>query len=391
MKAFNSLIKGKTMKTSRKNLSQKLFSTLILTSLLHTSSYALSLNDAINEIHGGINNVKDSLTSLKTLDKQFDGLFSESLSLAKACFDVGNINLNELDICSVARELDNLKINTCSIFGSNKNKNIYPISGAQSFCNAKTSAFNNYISKTLNDTIEYSSLDAQNLDFNAKLQNGQTLKEYFNAWDMDNILKNDSPSNVVANYVKDSNTKATLIFMDYAKTSNKDISQLKIEDVSAPATLEDYKKGVFENVNINKRFLDSTDINNISSLTKAKMQTMSDKSKAASEVIQGYKKEFDLAKNNEIAYTLANSDYQKIAIPTQEFVSKLRKDLQPEAIYQIRKQQAYESAVINQITEKWQRKYALAQLIADKEAILAQSFDEENAKAQIESLIADTK
>lgn len=390
MKAFNSLIKGKTMKTSRKNLSQKLFSALILTSLLHTSSYALSLNDTINEVQGGINSVKDSLTSLKTLDKQFDGLFNESLSLVGACFDVG-INLNNLDICSIAGELDNLKINTCSIFGSKKNKNIYPISGAQSFCNAKTSAFNNYISKTLNDTIEYSSLDAQNLDFNTKLQNGQTLKEYFNAWDMDNILKNDSPSNVVTNYVKDSNTKATLLFMDYAKTSNKDISQLKIEDVSAPATLEDYKKGVFENANINKRFLDSTDINNISSLTKAKMQTMSDKSKAASEVIQGYKKEFDLAKNNEIAYTLANSDYQKIAIPTQEFVSKLRKDLQPEAIYQIRKQQAYESAVINQITEKWQRKYALAQLIVDKEAILAQSFDEENAKAQIESLIADTK
>lgn len=84
---------------------------------------------------------------------------------------------------------------------------------------------------------------------------------------------------------------------------------------------------------------------------------------------------------------MATSDYKKIAIPTQDYVKLLRKDLQPGAIAQIRRQQAQEVALISQIEEKWERKYNLAKLLIDKEVILSQTFDEKKAREEANRIV----
>lgn len=368
--------KGKPMKAIKttKNL---LTSTFLATTLFGINANAIDLNDMVDKALGSVTNA---------LDKKFNNLFSDSLSLGQACYNIDkDLNLNNLDICQVAGELDNLNFNICSLIGGTGNKNISPISGAKNLCNNKAREFEDIISKTINDVIENSAINSENLDFNNKLSNGKTLRDHYKSWDLNNILKEDS---VVSNYLKNGNTKAISVFMDYSKVSKKEIKDIKVEDLKAPETMEDYKRGVIENSNSYKDFLKSTNLNGISSLAKSKMQNNQDKASSAKEVVEGIKKEFDLAKNAEIAYTLANSNYKKIPIPTQEYVKSLRIDLQPEAIAEIRKQQAYESAVTNQITEKWERKYTLAKLLADKEAILAQEFDEASAKAEIEQIVA---
>ena len=358
------------MKTIRakRNL---LVSAFLATSLFGVNANAIDLDSVVDKALG---------SATKALDKKFNNLFSDSLSLGQTCYNIDkDLNLNNLDVCQIAGELDNLNVNVCSLIGGQGNKNVYPISGAKSLCNNKAREFEDIISGTINDTIENSAINAENLDFNNKLSNGKTLKEHYKSWDLNNILKDDS---VI------SNTKAISVFMDYSKIIKKNIKDIKVEDLKAPATMEDYRRGVIENANSYKNFLKSTNLNSVSSLAKSKMQNNEDKAKSAKEVVEGVKKEFDLAKNAEIAYTLANSNYKKIPIPTQEYVKSLRIDLQPEAIAEIRKQQAYESAITNQITEKWERKYTLAKLLADKEAILAQEFDEEEAKAEIEQIVA---
>ncbi|WP_276883750.1 hypothetical protein [Campylobacter cuniculorum] len=347
---------------------------------------ALSFADAVS-IDDLTQSLKDNV--LKSLDKKFDGLFNEGLNYSEACFGLDtDINLNDVDFCSLADEIDKMKINTCSLFGGNGQKDL-SLSGARSFCKDKVRKFEDYASKKSIDIIEYSTLNAdENNDYKSKLPNGKTLKQFYSDWDINNVLKKDS---VVSSYLKNGNMQAVSVFMDYAKTSNKDLSELKVEDLSAPATLEDYRKGIDENIKSYRNSLTGTNQSSVSSLVRAKIQSGSDETQSSKEVLKTMKKEFDLAKNAEISLALSNSDYKKIPIPTQEYVLGLRKDLQPAAIAQIRKQQAYESAEIAKIEDKWNKKYENAKLIAEKEVIMAQKFDEESAKNEIEKLISDIK
>lgn len=354
---------------------KKTFVVLSLMGFL-ASANALSVDDLLN-------GAKDSV--FKNLDSQFDGLFSEGLNLAESCFGFDtNINLNNVDFCAIADEMDKLKINACSLAGGKGNKTL-SISGAKRFCQDKARTFEDYASKTATDVIEYSTLNTdENDDYESKLPNGKTLKQFYENWNINNILKEES---VVSSYLKDGNLEAVSVFLDYSKTSKQDIADLKVEDLKAPATLEDYKKGIDENIKSYRSALSGTNNSNVSSLIKGKIQSGSDENTSSKEVLETMKKEFDLAKNAEISLALSNSDYKKIPIPTQEYVLGVRKDLQPQAIAQIRKQQAYESAKIAEIEDKWNRKYELAKLIAEKEVIMAQKFDESSAKSEIENIV----
>ncbi len=112
----------------------------------------------------------------------------------------------------------------------------------------------------------------------------------------------------------------------------------------------------------------------------------SDSSASTTTLLQNTKAEYDQAKIAELGRLLAISDYKKIAIPTQEYVELLRPDVRLQAIAQIQKQQAYEVAVAAQVEEKWNRKYTIAQLLIDKEQILAQEFDEDSAQSEVDSI-----
>ena len=65
---------------------------------------------------------KDSI--LGKLDKQFDGLFSEGLNFLESCYGIEmDTNFDNTDFCSIASEVDNLKVNVCGLFGGKGTKN----------------------------------------------------------------------------------------------------------------------------------------------------------------------------------------------------------------------------------------------------------------------------
>lgn len=341
---------------------------------------AVSLDDVVDNVLG-------------KLDKKFDNIFSNSLSLSETCFDTKIDFDTDFDICKIASAIDKLKIDSCSLIGGEGGKQI-GLSGANAFCNAKVKKFSDYASKQVSDFAEYASLNAddETKQFLSKLPNGQDMKTYLRTWDINSITNKNSPENQVLEYLKQGNQEVVNLFMDYAKSNGAktDPSEIKIEDLQAPANLEEYKKGISESVKNYKKILKDTSPSDISSLVRSKIQNRKDNENnedLAKNLVQQNKKQFDLAKNIEIGQALSAKKYEKIAIPTQEYVNGIRRDLRPEMIAKIRKQQAIEIETISQIEEKWQKKYEIAKLLADKEVILAQKFDEQGAKAEIDKII----
>ncbi|EAI7269837.1 hypothetical protein B0619_07815 [Campylobacter lari] len=345
--------------------------------LLNFNLKAVSLDDVVDDVIG-------------SLDKKFDNIFSDSLSLSETCYGTKfDFNI-DLDVCKIASLLDQIKFDSCSLIGGEGGRQV-GISGANLFCKAQMRKFSDYASKQASDFADYSSLniDDESKEFLAKLPNGQDVKTYLRTWDINQITNKNSPDNQVLEYLKQGKQDVVNLFMEYSKTNGAkvDPAQIKIEDLKAPETLEDYKKGITQSVRNYKKILEDTSPNNISSLVRSKIQSGSNNEDLAKKIVEDNKKQFDLAKNIEIGQVLSSSNYEKIAIPTQEYINGIRKDLRPEIIAKIRKQQAYEIAKISEIEEKWQRKYEIAKILADKEIILAQKFDEKSAKEEINKII----
>lgn len=355
---------------------------LSLCAFLASSASALSLDNVMDSVSG-------------SLDKKFNNLFSTSLSAIETCHFNGKFDLNtDFDICQIASKLDNLKFDACKLIGGQGGQQV-GISGAQSFCNTKTKKFEDYASKQASDFIEFQALNLDSAnkanEFSGKLPSGQDLKSYLKTWDINSVLKDDSPNNVVGSYLKQGSNEVVSLVMDYAKSSGAKTtpSQIKIEDIKAPATLENYQSSINESVRNYKQILKDTNANQISSLVRSKLGGNNNDAKSAQNIVSENKKAFDLAKSAELGQALSTAEHRKFAIPTQEFVSNLRSDLQLKAIAEIRKQQAEEIAIISRIEEKWAKKYEIAKLLADKEVILAQKFDEKAARDEIDSIVAN--
>ena len=196
--------------------------------------------------------------------------------------------------------------------------------------------------------------------------------------------------NTISSYLTNGNMIAINTIMDYAKSSGAktDINKIQIEDIKAPQTLEKYDEGIINSVIQYQSALREISAKKLSGEISKELSSSSPNNyaKVTSEYLEKQKVNFDIAKNIEISNVLANSDYKKISIPTDQYVQTMRSDLRPVLVGQIRKQQAYEVSVVSAIEEKYQKKFDIATLLADKEIIMAQSFDEESAKAQIEQI-----
>lgn len=355
---------------------------LSLCAFLASSASALSLYSTLDSITG-------------SLDKKFNNLFSSSLSAIETCHFNGKFDLNtDFDICKIASKLDNLKFDACKLIGGSGGQQV-GLSGASSFCQTQNKKFEDYASKQASDFIEFQALniDETNKDseFAGKLPSGQDVKSYLKTWDINSVLKDDSLNNVVGSYLKQGSNEVVSLVMDYAKSSGAKTTpnQIKIEDIKAPATLENYQSSINESVRNYKQILKETNANQISSLVRSKLGGNANDAKSAQNIVSENKKAFDLAKSAELGQALSTSGHRKFAIPTQEFVSSLRSDLQLKAIAEIRKQQAEEINIIARIEEKWAKKYEIAKLLADKEVILAQKFDEKAAKDEIDNIVAN--
>ncbi|EAI6362713.1 hypothetical protein CDX27_08725 [Campylobacter coli] len=326
------------------------------------------------------------------VDKKFDNLFSDSLSITETCYDQKFDFDMDFDICKIASAIDKLKIDSCKLIGEEDGKTI-GISGAEAFCRSQKKEFSNYASKQAIDFAEYASINAddETKEFLGKLPNGQDVKSYLKTWDVNSILKDDSDTNIVSSYLKKRDEKVVSLVMEYAKTNGSKInpSQIQIEDIKAPANLEEYKKGINDSIRDYQRIIKDTNPNQISSLVRSKIQSSDSLDfKTAQEIVKENKKQFDLAKSIEIGQALSSNPFKKYAIPTQEYVETMRKDVQLKAIAEIREQQAYEIKKIAEIEEKYQKKYEIAKLLADKEVILAQKFDKDLAEKEIDEIIA---
>ncbi|GAD17831.1 hypothetical protein [Helicobacter fennelliae] len=335
----------------------------------------------INSIAGGALN-----SALSSLDSKFDNLFSNSVNFANACFNTDfKLGVDTTDICALASKLDGVKVNACSVFGGNYNVGL---SGFRRLCNTQQKEFNDYASKGAVNFAEWAMLqeDKTSTNFTAKLPNGMDLNTFNRTWDIDNILKDNSATNIVGNYLKDGKMKELSLLMDYSKSygSKTNPSEIKVEDIKAPQDLNAYRQSIDESVKNHRAILKSA--NPTQSATLARTKLSKNSTADMRELTNQLKSEYDNAKIAEIGNTLAINDYKKLAIPTQEYVNSLRSDLKISAIAQIRKQQATEVALITQIEEKWEKKYNLAKLLIDKESILAQKFDEVSAKKEIEKI-----
>ncbi len=340
--------------------------------------------DAIGNVLGGL--AGGAVGSvLGKLDQNFSNIFSKSLNFINACYGT-NFKLpnSYTDACALAGELDSLKTNVCSAIGGSGNVE-KGITGFQRLCNAKQRQFNDYVGKQAVNFAEWAVLqdNEKTTDFIAKFSSGISVATFDSNWDVNNLLKGDG---IASKLLKDGKMKDLELLMDYTKSygATTDPNKIKIEDIQAPNSMNDYRKGIDESIKNNREIYRTANPSQSAALARAKLNN--NEKADISDLANKLKSDYDNAKIAEIGNVLATSDYKKIAVPTQEYVKLLRKDLQPSAIAQIRRQQAQEVAIVSQIEEKWERKYNIAKLLMDKEKILAQKFDEEAAKKEINQI-----
>lgn len=347
------------------------------------------VDGALNgNLNGALGGVLDSV--LGKLDSQFSNIFSNSLNFINACYETDlkldiDLGIDTTDVCAMASKLDEIKVNICSLVGGSGTMN-KGISGFQSLCEAKQKEFKDYVSRQANNFTEWAVLQngEKTTGYNAKFASGISVADFDSKWDINNLLKDDS---TISKMLKDGKMKELELFMDYTKSygAKTDIKSINMEDIKAPSSMNDYRKGIDDGIKNYRTIIKNANPSQSASLARAKLSknNKEDMKKLSNQL----KSDYNNAKIAEIGNALATSDYKKIAIPTQDYVKLLRKDLQHGAIAQIRRQQAQEVALISQIEEKWERKYNLAKLLIDKEVILSQTFDEKKAREEANRIV----
>lgn len=365
---------------------------ILVAGILCVSANAVNWDDAKSTASDLKDLYDKGKTAYENINNQFKNLKSKLPSSLQQCIpDTPNVEdkFGDLNICQKASELDKLNLKVCG----NKSK-ILNSSAISQMCNDAGKKFEDYSSKQVGDYGKWQVINTSKSkggsggsSSNHKLPNGQTQEEYNANWEISNIMKTE---NTVGSYLSNGNMEAVNTFMDYAKSSGAktDISKIKIEDLPAPKTLAEYDKGITDSVIKFQSSLAEITPKKITSDIASQLANTSPSNYAnvVNQYLEKQKANFDIAKQIEISQALANSDYKKIAIPTEDYIKSMRDDLRPVLVGQIRKQQAYEVEVVSKIEEKYQRKYDIATLLGDKEIIMVQAFDEKTAKAQIEQI-----
>nr|MBP3724952.1 hypothetical protein [Campylobacter sp.] len=331
----------------------------------------------------------------KNKDKIWGKIGERTSGITGVCYNPSDTSIDSLDPCD---QLSQINTNVCSFApdlpGFNKKNRSVGLDGLRQFCKAKDREFEDVTSTTAENTAG-NVWDEVNGDFQDKnMPNGQKYSEYLKVWDINQALKKDGDKpNLVRDYVLNRREAELGVLMSYhasASSKGKNINQIKVDDIKAPANLYSYKKGVFELASSNSMNLKDTSPSNIgSAISLQLLNTTDDEAQDISQNhLQKMKNSFNNAKANEIGLALELAKKpDDITIPTQEYINILRSDKKIQAIAQIRKQQLREAQIISEINAKWDKREILARLVADKEVIMAQQFDEEEAKNKINSIV----
>lgn len=323
--------------------------------------------------------------------KAFDQINQKTGDALGMCYEPEKVNLN-FDPCAALRDLNNLNGDICknapNLPGLKKKQHLVGVNGIYNLCKAQDKQFENIVSTVTSNTVE-NAFKNDELQLNSKLPSGKTYASYLKSWDVSRILQDENTESF--RYMVN-NKKADLeLLMQYSKSSsakNKDVSELKVNDVKAPKDYTAFKKETFELAKVYSNNNEETSPSAVSFAVANKIKkSPKDAAAISQQHLNSMQMQFDTAKANEIGLELelAKKD-DDIIIPTQEYVNILRQDLKSKAILQIRKQQIRDAKIIARVNDKWNRKKQLAQLIANKEVIMAQEFDEAKAREEIERI-----
>lgn len=356
------------------------------TIILSINANAANIDNILGDFLGGI---------FSALDK------SSSQSLNMCYTPESNFGLDSSgDICSIVNKLPSMDV--CSLVpeipGFRKKSQSVSLSGLRQLCKTNTKAFSDISSSALNNVAE-NVIDNSTGEISetTKLPNGKTVGSFVRSWNINNFVKEQTEkTNFVETMLSSNNNQALRLAMDYSKSaeaSGKEPGDISSADIKAPKTLEDYRKGRQE---LAKSFYSASEDVSASSISggaslKVKGKKGKEAQSAAREYLTSKEDDFNMAKANEIGNALSVYNANRpgnLAIPTQEYVDILRQDLQPTAVAQIRKQQLEEAEIIARITEKWDRKKAIAALVADKEVIMNEEFDNEAAQKEIDQIVS---
>lgn len=359
---------------------------IALFGFLTIHSFALSLDDILNDGIGGIFDILDTATA---------GTLS-------VCYVPEKISTGAGDICSFVNSLSELEMNVCdlapNIPGFQKKQKHLGLSGLKSLCDAQVKDFSNIASTTASNVAQHYVDETGLSEDKLTLANGMKPKDFAKRWNISSVLKKQTGTNLVREYIKDGKQEELKLLMDFDSSilgGKKDITEITIDDLKAPQTLEDYNEQRDELAKSLYKNNDEVSTRTVSNSVKVKLSEFNDSAKAkeaVNELLNNKKEQLRIARANEVGQRLRlKSDKNDLAIPTEETVQGVRRDLRPKLIAQIRKQQIREAEEIAKVNEKWDKREAMLELIAEKELIMNEKFDENSAKKEIETILAGVK
>ena len=365
----------------------------ILTWTCGSNLYAF---DASGTLNGFINSGLSGLIS-----SSFNQIDNATGNLVGQCY--APAGSGDFDICSIVNQVGNINDNICGLLPSvpgfvKKSKSIGlrdEISDVKnsisSYCSSKQKEFKDVLASTQAEMLDVLN---EKIKKNQKLPNGMGVDEFNEKWsDIKTVISENKPS-LFMTAIQTNNQDVLKLMRDndrFKKSEN--INDIKMTDFGVAKNITEYNelRQNLANQSSNNKFV--TLPSNISSNVAVSLKNAKVKGSAAqrkAQEITSKQKEFiEVAKASEISLALdVNRQKGDYALPIEEMVKIARIDKQPQIIADMRDQQKREAYLIASINERWDKREALIDLLATKEVILNEPFDEASAKSEIESIVS---
>lgn len=365
----------------------------ILTWTCGSNLYAF---DASGTLNGFINSGLSGLIS-----SSFNQIDNATGNLVGQCY--APAGSGDFDICSIVNQVGNINDNICGLLPSvpgfvKKSKSIGlrdEISDVKnsisSYCSSKQKEFKDVLASTQAEMLDILN---EKIKKNQKLPNGMGVDEFNEKWsDIKTVISENKPS-LFMTAIQTNNQDVLKLMRDndrFKKSEN--INDIKMTDFGVAKNITEYNelRQNLANQSSNNKFV--TLPSNISSNVAVSLKNAKVKGSAAqrkAQEITSKQKEFiEVAKASEISLALdVNRQKGDYALPIEEMVKIARIDKQPQIIAEMRDQQKREAYLIASINERWDKREALIDLLATKEVILNEPFDEASAKSEIESIVS---
>lgn len=367
----------------------------ILTWTCGSNLYAFDASGALNGL------INSGLSGL--ISSSFNQIDNATGNLIGQCYAPANSGSGDFDICSVVNQVGNIDDNICGLLpnvpGFTKKSKSIGLKGEisnvknsiSSYCSSKQKEFKDILASTQVEMLDVLSEKAKK---NQKLPNGMGIDEFNDKWsDIKTVVSQNKPS-LFMTAIQTNNQDVLKLMRDNDRfKKSESINDIQMTDFGVAKNITEYNelRQNLANQSSNNKFV--TLPSNISSNVAVSLKNAKVKGSAAqrkAQEITSKQKEFiEVAKANEISLALdVNRHKGDYALPIEEMVKIARIDKQPQIIAEMRDQQKREAYLIASINERWDKREALIDLLATKEVILNEPFDEASAKSEIESIVS---